>query len=95
MQRELTFYPEVERTRDLLYSEYTSQDRSIHVLLQDNSGPHYRFLLEAFREIVSQYLSTTRIQSPTKFCRELATRLEELAPVSQTECFPGATGADR
>lgn len=79
MQRELTFYPEIERTRDLLYSEYTSCDRSIHVLLQDNSLPQYRFLLEAYREIVSRYLSTSRIQSPISFIKDIADRLEELS----------------
>ncbi|MDH3214979.1 MAG: PQQ-binding-like beta-propeller repeat protein [Candidatus Krumholzibacteria bacterium] len=79
MQRELTFYPETERTRDLVYSEYTSCDRSIHVLLQDNSVPQYHFLLEAYREIVARYLSTSRIQSPLSFAMELSTRLDELA----------------
>ena len=83
MQRELTFYPEVERTRDLLYSEYTSQDRSIHVLLQDNSGPQYRFLLAAFREIVSRYMSTKHIQSPLVFLQDLAARLDELSKATQ------------
>jgi hypothetical protein len=83
MQRELTFYPEIERTRDLLYSEYTSQDRSIHVLLQDNSAPQYRFLLEAYREIVSRYLSMTRLQSPVAFLKELAGRLDELSRATQ------------
>jgi len=83
MQRELTFYPEIERTRDLLYSEYTSRQRSIHVLLQDNSGPQYRFLLEAFREIVSRYLSMSRIESPVSFLKELAARLDELWLASQ------------
>jgi outer membrane protein assembly factor BamB len=79
MQRELTFYPEIERTRDLLYSEYTSRDRSIHVLLQDHSRPQYRFLLEAYRDIVSRYLSTSRIQSSSVFLKELVGRLDELS----------------
>ena len=83
MQRELSFYPEIERTRDLLYSEYTSQDRSIHVLLQDNSAPQYHFLLQAYREIVSGYLSVTRLQSPVAFLKELAGRLDELSKATQ------------
>jgi len=83
MQRELTFYPEIERTRDLLYSEYTSKDRSIHVLLQDNSAPQYRFLLEAYREIVSRYSSATRLQPPVSFLKELAGRLDELSKATQ------------
>ena len=33
--KELTLQPEVERNRDLAYSEYASRDRSIHVLLQE------------------------------------------------------------
>ncbi len=83
MHRELTFYPEIERTRDLLYSEYTSQDRSIHVLLQDNSAPQYRFLLEAYREIVSRYSSATHLESPVSFLRELAGRLDKLSKATQ------------
>jgi outer membrane protein assembly factor BamB len=78
-QRELTFYPETERTRDLIYSEYTSCDRSIHCLLQDNSVPQYRFLLLAYREIVSRYLSGARLQSPKEFLSSLADRLEDLS----------------
>lgn len=79
MQRELTFYPEIERARDLLYSEYTSQDRSIHVLLQDNSTSQHHFLLSAYREIVARYLSASLIQSPFAFLQDLVVRMDELA----------------
>jgi outer membrane protein assembly factor BamB len=79
MHRELTFYPEIERARDLLYSEYTSQDRSIHVLLQDNSASRHHFLLSAYREIVSRYLSSSRIQSPVTFLVDLTARLDDLS----------------
>lgn len=78
MQRELTFHPQIERTRDLVYSEYTSQERSIHVLLQGNLSPQHRFLLSSYRTIVTRYLSTTRIQSPVGFLRDLAGHLDEL-----------------
>lgn len=78
-QRELTFYPETERTRDLIYSEYTSCDRSIHCLLQDNTTAQHGFLLGAYREIVSRYLSGARLQSPEAFLKNLVGRLEELA----------------
>jgi outer membrane protein assembly factor BamB len=79
MQREFTFYPEIERARDLLYSEYTSQDRSIHVLLQDNSTSRHHFLLSVYRDIVSRYLSSSRIQPPGAFLLETAVRMDELS----------------
>ncbi|MEE9269254.1 MAG: PQQ-binding-like beta-propeller repeat protein [Candidatus Krumholzibacteria bacterium] len=79
IHREITFYPETESARDLIYSEYTSCERSIHVLLQDNNLPNYRFLLEAYREIVSRYASMSKLQSPTVFLRDLAAGLEEIA----------------
>lgn len=78
-QRELTFYPEAERTRDLIYSEYTSCDRSIHCLLQDNNASQYRFLLVAYREIVSRYLSGARLQAPRDFLADLTARLDALS----------------
>ena len=41
MDRELTFHPQTEPTRDLIYSEYSSCDRSIH-LLSGKSGVSVR-----------------------------------------------------
>ncbi|MFQ5512198.1 MAG: PQQ-binding-like beta-propeller repeat protein [Candidatus Krumholzibacteriia bacterium] len=79
IHRELAFYPETERTRDLIYSEYTSCNRSIHVLMQDAGLPNYRFLLDAYRELVRRYASVSRLESATAFLAELAVRLEELS----------------
>ena len=79
IHRELTFLPEVERTRDLHYSEYTSRERSLHILFQDNSIPQYRFLLEAYREIIAQYQSVHRLRSPVEWLRDIVARLDVLS----------------
>jgi len=76
--KELTLQPEVERSRDLAYSEYASRDRSIHVLLQEQSGIPARFLLDSYREIVSQYLSVTKLNSPERLLESLAESVEKI-----------------
>lgn len=86
--KELTFQPEVERNRDLTYSEYASRERSIHVLLQEQPGVPVRFLLDSYREIVSQYLSVTRLSSPERLLESLAISVEgigERAGVTASE----------
>ena len=83
MGRELTFYPETERNRDLLYSEYTSRDRSVHVLIQDNGVERYRFLLDVYRDVVAHYLSYDPIEAPVAFLQRVATQLEAHAESSK------------
>jgi outer membrane protein assembly factor BamB len=78
-QRELTFQPETETGRELVYSEYTSCERSIHVLLQGNNLPQHKFLLSAYREIVSHYLSGANLRSPVDFLQHVTQRLEEIS----------------
>jgi outer membrane protein assembly factor BamB len=79
MLRELTLNPETERTRDLSYSEQASRERSIHVLLQDDSISQHPFLLRAYREIVSQYQSHRSIRSTVGFLSQMMDNLEEIA----------------
>lgn len=79
MDKELTFYPQTGRARDLSYSEYSSCDRSIHLLAQENSGVPYDFLLRAYRESVSAYLSSADLLPPVDFLKELARRFDALS----------------
>ncbi|UCG51407.1 MAG: PQQ-binding-like beta-propeller repeat protein [Candidatus Latescibacterota bacterium] len=82
MRKELTFYPETERTRDLVYSEQSSCDRSLHLLLQDNTIVPYEFLLKTYREIVTRYLSSAKLDRPRTFIEELVVCLEEMSRAS-------------
>jgi hypothetical protein len=77
MRRELTFYPETERTRDLVYAEQSSCDRSLHLLLQDNSIIPYDFLLRAYRAVVTRYLSSMSLRPPEAFLRGVVSQLEQ------------------
>lgn len=78
MDKELTFYPESERTRDLVYTEYSSCNQSIHLLLQESSGVPYEFLLKAYREIISSYLSSETLNLPIDFLKNLAARFDKM-----------------
>jgi outer membrane protein assembly factor BamB len=78
MDRELTLHPETERTRDLIYSEYSSCDRSLHLLVQDNPAVPYDFLLKIYRETVSAYLSSADIRTPVDFFAHLISRFDRL-----------------
>lgn len=78
LARAITFQPDVERTRDLVYCESTSCDRGIHILVQDYTTAHQQFLLSVYREIVSRYLSTRHILSSTAFIDDIAKRIETL-----------------
>ena len=82
MDRELTFHPETERTRDLIYSEYSSCDRSVHLLIQENPSVPYDLLLRVYRETVSAYLSCEEIRPPEDFIENLLARFDELAEES-------------
>ena len=82
MDRELTFHPETERTRDLLYSEYSSCDRSVHLLIQESPSVPYDLLLKVYRETVSAYLSSEEIRPPEDFIENLLARFDELAKES-------------
>lgn len=78
MDKELTFYPATGRTRDLVYSEYSSCDRSIHLLIQEGHGVPYESLLKGYRETVSAYLSSANILPPADFLAQVLRRLDEL-----------------
>lgn len=79
MDRELTFHPEKEHARDLVYSEYSSCDRSVHLLIQENSSVPYEVLLKVYRETVSAYLSSEEIRPPEDFIENLLSRFDGLA----------------
>ncbi len=78
MDKELTFYPESERTRDLVYTEYSSCNQSIHLLLQESPGVQYEFLLKAYREIISSYLSFETLNLPIEFLKTLVLRFDQM-----------------
>ncbi|UCH85618.1 MAG: PQQ-binding-like beta-propeller repeat protein [Candidatus Latescibacterota bacterium] len=92
MRRELTFHPETERTRDLIYSEQSSCDRSLHLLIQDNSGIPYEFLLKAYRTVVTRHLSSLNLRPPEAFLKGIVVQLENDAIESglDVEDFRGA-----
>ena len=78
MDKELTFYPESERTRDLVYTEYSSCNQSIHLLLQESADAPYEFLLKVYREVISRYLSSEKLNLPIEFLRSLVSRFDEM-----------------
>ena len=83
MGKEIVFTPERESHRDLAYSEYTSCDRSIHVLLQGSSEPGTAFLPKSFRETISSYLSSLNVETPPVFLRKLVATFESIAEAEQ------------
>ncbi len=89
MDRELTLHPETERTRDLIYSEYSSCDRSLHLLVQEHPAVPYDFLIKIYRETVSAYLSSTDIRTPADFFAHLISRFDRLREESRlpVECL--------
>ena len=82
MDKELTFHPEKERTRDLIYSEYSSCDRSIHLLFQESPAVPYEFLLRAYRTTVEAYLSCEELRPPLDFLEDLLSRFDGLSSES-------------
>lgn len=87
MDRELTFHPETQRTRDLVYSEFSSCDRSLHLLIQEAPGVAPDLLLKAYRETVAAYLSASELVPPADFLRGLVQRFDRV-------CRDTGTGAD-
>jgi outer membrane protein assembly factor BamB len=75
---EIRFIPKTERSRDLLYCERASCDRSLRIFCQDSSVEQYKFLLKAYREIISTYLSVRDLVSPILFINSLIRRLERI-----------------
>jgi outer membrane protein assembly factor BamB len=71
MDKELTFHPETERTRDLIYSEYSSCDRSLHLLFHESAAVPYNVLLKAYRETIATYLSSEDLRPPVDFLKHL------------------------
>jgi outer membrane protein assembly factor BamB len=82
MDKELTFYPETERTRDLIYSEYSSCNRSIHLLFQESPTVSYDFLLQAYRATIAMYLSSEDLRPPVDFLEHLLSRFDRLSSES-------------
>ncbi len=83
MDKELTFHPETEPTRDLIYSEYSSCDRSIHLLFQESPVVPYEFLLQAYRTTVAAYLSLENLRPPLDFLEDLLSRYDGLSRESR------------
>jgi outer membrane protein assembly factor BamB len=79
MDRELTLHPEHEHNRGLVYSEYSSCDRSVHLLIQETPSVPYDVLLRVYRETVSAYLSSEEIRPPEDFIENLLSRFDGVA----------------
>jgi outer membrane protein assembly factor BamB len=87
MTRAITFIPASSGSDGLTYAERASRNRSLHVLVQDcihqDSSSHQssrrNFLRNAYREIVSKYVSFGRIEHPLPMVRSLVTFLDRLA----------------
>ncbi len=73
---EIRYIPKTEQSRNLVYSEFSSRARSLHILLQDNSIEQYKFLLKAYREIIASYLSSQHLEPPLVFLSSLVKRFE-------------------
>jgi hypothetical protein len=92
MIRAITFIPASGGSEGLTYVERASRNRSLHVLLQDHSyhgtaaHPSSRrsFLRNAYREIVSRYVSFGRIEHPLPLARSLVSFLDGLS--SRVDC---------
>jgi outer membrane protein assembly factor BamB len=87
MIRAITFIPASSGTEGLTYVERASRNRSLHVLLQDCSfkgtaashpASRRNFLRNAYREIISRYVSFGRIEHPLPLARSLVGYLESL-----------------
>lgn len=79
MNKHIIFTPEKEASRDLTYSEHSSCQQSIHILLQDKGVTNYEFLLKAYRTAISTYLSSHKIESPISFLQALTDKFDALA----------------
>jgi outer membrane protein assembly factor BamB len=88
MIRAITFIPASGGTEGLTYVERASRNRSLHVLLQDRSfkgsaaaHPVSRrnFLRNAYREIISRYVSFGRIEHPLPLVRSLVRYFDQLS----------------
>ena len=88
MIRAITFIPASGGTEGLTYAERASRNRSLHVLLQDCSfkgtaashpASRRNFLRNAYREIISRYVSFGRIEHPLPLARSLVGYLDGLA----------------
>lgn len=95
MIRAITLIPGSGEADGLTYNERVSRDRGLHVLLQDHSGEKLpsrrRFILRAYREIVSKYISFGKIEHPLPLAVNLVRYMEELAKdvESRIEDFRG------
>lgn len=86
MIRAVTFVPGNPPSRevpDLTYTESVSRNRSIHVLLQDFStsgtASRGRFLQNAYRDIISSYMTVGKLEHPLAFFRQLIRGLDALS----------------
>ena len=87
MIQAITFIPAASGTEGLTYVERASRNRSLHVLLQDCSfkgtaashpASRRNFLRNAYREIISRYVSFGRIEHPLPLARSLVVYLDGL-----------------
>ncbi|MFH1754649.1 MAG: PQQ-binding-like beta-propeller repeat protein, partial [Candidatus Latescibacterota bacterium] len=76
---EISFTPKTAQKRALLYSEHSSQAKSLHLFFQHQTAGQQRFLLEAFRETVRRYLSMDDLLSAERFLASLIVGLEHIA----------------
>ena len=76
MSHDVAFIPAAasDSEPDLLYREYSSGGRELHILMQDLSPraslSRRRFLLACFRDTISRYLATGRVTGVHAFLRE-------------------------
>jgi outer membrane protein assembly factor BamB len=96
MIRAITFIPASGGTEGLTYAERASRNRSLHVLLQDCSfkgtaaahpASRRNFLRNAYREIISRYVSFGRIEHPLPLVRSLVGYLDNLS--KRVDCRVG------
>lgn len=86
MSHEVAFIPalpETESSADLVYREHSSAGRGLVMLMQDTaahaSASRKRFLLACFRDTITCYLETARLQGAQAFLRERVRAFEATA----------------
>jgi outer membrane protein assembly factor BamB len=87
MIRAITFIPTSSGSNGLTYIERVSRNRSLHVLLQDytsggtagSPASRANFLQNAYREIISRYVSFGRIEHPLPLVRSLVKFFDALS----------------
>jgi outer membrane protein assembly factor BamB len=75
---EISFIPKSEQKRALIYSEHSSQARSLHLFYQHETTAQQQFLLAAFEETVRSYLSPSDLKPPLAWLPFLIEHFESL-----------------